>query len=137
MRPGTVDALRTRISNNGVAQPAVTATVLISDRQVLHAMRGAKGADAGVIKDALNTAPVWMASPQAVVLWDTSNRALLVAKPLGDGRYVKLVLGIHERLQGVRALRREDLPTNRFITAVIVRRENLLERQFQLLEGVL
>ena len=140
LRAGAVDALRTGRDRAGNAfnPPALnTATILISDSQALHAMRGVKGADAEIIRDALMTAPTWMAAADAVVLWDTLNATLIVARQLNDGRYIKLVIGVGHRMERTRSMRKADLPANRFITGGVVLRENLQQEQFQLLDGKL
>lgn len=128
LRPNTVEAL----DRLGVAPPR-SALLTATDEVAYHALRDAHG-DLADLQAALLGAASWMASPRAVVLWDTQDAALIYCLRLDQTRFAKLVFRVDfSSKSGARDMR--GRPINTLRTALIANEQNLRESRYVRLEG--
>lgn len=137
LRPGTVAGL----IRHDLPLPT-TAMLGASGRDLRHALDVAKR-DADLVRDALVDFAEWSTAADTIVLWDSDQDsasprpALVYARPVPDGRFVKLIFRPNHVPKQVREMRRAGVAANWLRTGGVVTRANLRDRRYILLEGQL
>lgn len=129
LRPAAVAELE----KAGITVPG-SALLTATDEVAYHALRDAHTDLADLLK-ALLEAAAWMAGPEALVLWDSQDAALIYARRLDAERFAKLVFRTDFRSKSGGARNMRGRPINALRTAIIVRAVNLQDRRYLLLEG--